>query len=51
MISALQTSENIRHFSRRVNPLTPRGDYHVTSPYRIPTLYSKLFMRILKLIR
>ena len=34
-----------------VNPLTPRSDWHATSPYNIHTLSSKQVMRILKLIR
>ena len=33
-----------------VNPLTPRSDEHVTSPYNNHTLSSKQVMRILKLI-
>ena len=33
------------------NPLTPRSDYHVTSPYSICTLSSKQVVRLLKLIR
>ena len=33
------------------NPLTPRGDYSVPSPYSIHTLHSKQVARILKLIR
>ena len=33
------------------NPLTPRSDQHVTSPYNIHTLSSHQVMRILKLIR
>ena len=32
------------------NPLTPRTDKHVTSPYTIHTLFNKQVMRILKLI-
>ena len=32
------------------NPLTPRSDYHVTSPYNIHTLSCKQVVRILKLI-
>ena len=32
------------------NPLTPRSDKHVTSPYNIHTLSSKQVVRILKLI-
>ena len=34
-----------------LNPLTPRSDSHVTSPYNIHTLSSKNLMRILELIR
>ena len=34
-----------------LNPLTPRSDWHVTSPYNIETLSSKQVMRIFKLIR
>ena len=34
-----------------INPLTPRSDYHVNSPYSIDTLHSKQVMRTLKLIR
>ena len=34
-----------------INPLTPRSDEHVTSPYDIQTLSTKQVMRILKLIR
>ena len=34
-----------------VNPLFLRGDKHETSPYNIPTLFSKQLMRILKLNR
>ena len=33
------------------NPLTPKSDYHVTSPYSICTLSSKQVVRLLKLIR
>ena len=33
-----------------VNPLTPKSDQHVTSPYNIHSLSSKLVMRILKII-
>ena len=33
------------------NPLPPRRDWHVTSPYNINTLFSKQVMRIPKLIR
>ena len=33
------------------NPLTPRGDYSVPSPYNIHTIHSKQVVRILKLIR
>ena len=32
------------------NPLTPRSDKHVTSPYNIYTLSSKQVVRLLKLI-
>ena len=32
-----------------LNPLTPRSDQHVTSPYNIHTLSSKQVMRKLKL--
>ena len=32
-----------------LKPLTPRSDWHVTSPYNIHTLLSKQVMRILKL--
>ena len=35
----------------KVNPLTPRSDYHVTSPHNIQTYSSKKVMRILRLIR
>ena len=34
-----------------VNPLTPRGDWHITSPYNIHVLSNKQVMRILKCIR
>ena len=34
-----------------MNPLTPRSDLHVTSPYNIHQLSSKQVMRILKCIR
>ena len=34
-----------------LNPLTPRSDQRVTSPYNIHTLSSKQVMRLLKLIR
>ena len=34
-----------------LNPLTPRSDSYVTSPYNIHTLSSKNVMRILELIR
>ena len=34
---------------RPINPLTPRDDYHVTSPCNIHTLSSKQVVRILKL--
>ena len=34
-----------------LNPLNPRIDQHVTSPYYIYTLFSKQVMRILKLNR
>ena len=34
-----------------LNPLTPRSDQHKTSPYNIHTFFSKLVMRIFKLIR
>ena len=34
-----------------VNPLTPKSDQPVTSPYNIHTLSSKQVMRILKIIR
>ena len=34
-----------------LNPLTPRSDKHVTSPYNVHTLFGKQVMRILKLIR
>ena len=33
------------------NPLPPRRDWHVTSPYNINTFFSKQVMRIPKLIR
>ena len=33
------------------NPLTPRSDSHVTSPYNIRPLFSKLVMRVFKCIR
>ena len=33
------------------NPLTPKSDYHVTSPYNIHTLSCKQVVRLLKLIR
>ena len=36
---------------KALNPLTPRSDLHVTSPYNIHTLSNKEVMRILKLIR
>ena len=32
------------------NPLTPKSDEHVTSPYNIHTLFRKWVMRIFKLI-
>ena len=38
-------------FHQPFNPLTPRSDSHVTSPYNIHTLSSKQVMRIFKLIR
>ena len=31
----------------QINRLTPKSDYYVTSPYSIPTLYSKQIMRTL----
>ena len=34
-----------------LNPLTPRGDNQVTSPYNIHALSNKQVMRILKCIR
>ena len=34
-----------------LNPLTPRSDSHVISPYNIHPLFSKLVLRILKCIR
>ena len=33
------------------NPLTPRSDSHVTSPYNIHPLSNKQVMRVLKCIR
>ena len=46
------------HFIKKIdekawflNPLTPRSDSHVTSPYNIDILSSKQVMRILKCIR
>ena len=34
-----------------LNPLTPRGDQHATSPKNIGTLSRQQVMRILKIIR
>ena len=34
-----------------LNPITPKNDKHVTSPFHIDTSSSKQVMRILKLIR
>ena len=39
------------NFDIQYNPLTPRSDWHVTSPWNIHTLSSKQVMRILKLTK
>ena len=39
------------NFHIQYNPLTPRSDQHVTSPWNIHTLSSKQVMRILKLTK
>ena len=43
--------ENLLRISVFLYPLTPKCDYHVTSPYKIDTLSSQLVMRIIKPIR